>query len=139
MTLGKDHREEVETAVGRTDVASGTVAENALTFEASEDRRLVAVTVENNTVDATTEVSFSSQMTLDTAGAIDSIASGVLAAVNSDKEVQVRFEDQIAPEWDAGEEISVHVDHQGSGSCLSLVTLHYVPVGDFHRDRLRNR
>lgn len=129
---------EVETAAGRVDVAAGTTTENAQTFEASEDRILVGAAIKNNEADATAEVSFSSSMLTDSQTA-DEIASGVIVMTNSGSDVQVIFPEGTGPLWDAGEEISVHVDNAGANSVLNLTTLYYRPVGDFSRDRLRNR
>lgn len=130
---------EVETAAGRVDVAGNTTEENAIVLEASEDREVHAIQVKNNQANCTSEVSFSNQMLFDTAGEFDEIASGVLAFSQSGGNAFNDVPDSAAPHWEAGEELNVHVDNANSSSALTTIIVYYRPIGDFSRERLRNR
>lgn len=138
MSLSGGGGNEVEMAAIRTEVSSGTVLENSGVLEASEDREIHGVYLKNNEANCTSELSFSSSMLLDQ-DAQDEISSGVLAVTNSGATSTIDMPDSAAPIWQAGEEISVHVDNQGSGSALTFVIVYYRPIGDFQRERLRNR
>lgn len=108
-----------------------------MTFEASEDRLLVAVASVHSGGDATVETSFSNSMLTDSQET-DETASGVVHFGRSQNHPATVFESDEYPVWHAGEELNVHVDNAGGSSVLVLTLIWYIPVGDFHRSRLRN-
>jgi len=135
----QDRGEGVETAAGRIDAAAGTVEENALVFEASEDRILVGAVAAPGGNDVTCELSFSSQMLTDAAPSSDETASGVVCLVNSAGSAYWPFFGETGAKWHAGEELNLHVDNASGSQELVIVLIAYIPVGEFNRSTLRNR
>lgn len=134
----EDIENEIESAAGRVDIAAGTLTEAALTFEASEDRIVVAVQVKN-AGNVTTELSFSATMLTQNQPVSDDISSGILAVSNSAGNQHQYWFGLHGPVWSAGEEIHLHVDNASANSHVFTPTIYYIPIGEFLRERLRNR
>lgn len=138
---------EIETAAGQDNIGSSATTDNAIVFEASEDRRLHAVLVTVSKQNCVAEVSFSNTPLLDGEN-VDDIASGVVAvqrpgdtnnAQPGNTGTYIRFPESAAPHWEAGEELNVHINNFETSETQVRVIAYYVPVGDFSRERLRNR
>lgn len=140
MSLSSGLGEDIESAAGRADAAAGTLEENALVFEATEDRTIVGFTVSTNQENVLAELSFSNRMLTDVDPSIDETGSGVLAVANeqnSSTVLGVGGDPGIT--WHAGEELNLHIDNVSSNGALCTVVVHYVPTGDFNRNQLRNK
>lgn len=129
---------DLESAAGRATATNNTVEENLIVLEASEDREIHAVQVQTVEDSTTAEVSFSNSMLLDSA-ATDETASGILLAYNRTARGSSLIELPAPVRWSAGEELNVHCDNASSNNSLVAVVVHYQPVGEFRRSRLRNQ
>lgn len=137
---------DLETAAAQADIGGATQTENAKIFEATEDREVHWVLLDMNKVNCAAEVSFNAEQLLD-GDTIDETASGVLAVfrpgaadnATAALEGQVVTYESAPPQWDAGEEISLHVNNFETAQTQVRVVIGYVPIGDFDRQTLRNR
>lgn len=139
---------EIETATMQAEPASGVEDENIVTVEASEDRIVHFVQLMVTEANCLAEVSFSASFQFNDAASNsgDNIASGVLMVFRggeSDttgmRSVPTTYYDSAPPHWDAGEEISLHTNNFSASTAQVRVIIGYEPVGEFNRDRLRNR
>lgn len=142
---------ELETATMQAEVATSVEDENIVTIEASEDRLVHRVLLMVDNAACLAEVSFSSSFEFNSAANNegDPIASGVLAVFQGGTDgtstTGMRSMPSIdystaPPRWDAGEEISLHTNNkQGTDPVQVRVLILYEPVGEFSRERLRNR
>lgn len=130
---------ELETAVVQHNTSSNVQDEDAEQLEASEDRLIHFVRLEDTAGGITSEVSFSSSFTLNANGAKDETASGVLAVTRSNSAGGVLDYTSAPPTWDAGEELHLHTNNTTGTSQQTRVIVGYEPIGEFRRDRLRNR
>lgn len=136
----------METAAGQANIPATTEEQNALVFEATEDREIHMVWVALDVGACGVEVSFSSQYLLN-GETIDDTSSGILVSVkqgfslgsNSSDPLNEADFSSAPPVWDAGEEINVHCNNFEAGAAQVRVVIGYVPIGEFNRSTLRNR
>lgn len=132
---------ELETATMQAEPSMGVQDENLVVVEAAEDREVHFVYATVTGSDCTVEVSFSSSFELNNAAANtgEDIASGVLLGFQAFRGQMSADFTSAPPHWDAGEEISLHTNNKSGSSVQVRVVIGYKPIGDFERDRLRNR
>jgi hypothetical protein len=139
MSLSASGGDDFETATFHTNGTPTGVQENVVSLEATEDREIhSALLAVNSGGDITVEASFSANMFMEGAISQDDTAGGVVAMTRGEAAVTVvEFPAPIL--WNAGEEIHIHVDNAtGSGQDAHGI-IGYVPVGEFSRQRLRDR
>lgn len=139
VSLSSSAGEDIESAAGRKDTPTGGVEENELVFEATEDRIILGFSLSINQVDCIAELSFSSRMLTKDTPKIDETGSGVVAVVNSDENLYQTVGGDPGIMWHAGEELNLHVDNLSGNANLTTVVIHYLPVGEFNRNQLRNK